>query len=564
MQDVPLIQSTTNATQATGRTALFGGASAGSDFGSNIFQTFMDHESGMGRDREFAAAPSLDTVFRDVARTERQTTREVESRDTQVEKEPELDDMKDVPVDPESFQAMKPQLEKYGLTKEDIQELEDRVNSKEGMTWGEFVSALSDKMDGLRQTLEFSSGQRQKMMTLFQKLGFSASESKGMVGELAQGNVSNVLEALGRRIESMSPDKLSGLDKEELAAFMDELRKLKGELQGKELGLVRVVGKTMQDALAHAREKALQLTQNKTGEHGKADTLADAARQAARTNAARAEQLPQNMTADEAAAKAARVEQSLTGNLSADQRLKAHTNTLGEQIRQGMEFNDQRNADQFARQDGKSGENDAWAEFMGKMRQERGDLGSLRNAGQSVQSIHSAMTSALNQTGGENAKTARPWQNAQAPRMLSQVQDAALKSLANGGKRLTIQLNPQELGALSVSLTYKNNEVQAMIRTDNHETAKLLSGQLDALRQSLEDQGVKVSKMEVQTQLGSGQDDRQWLGEQGHNRAQDEQTRRETQERMRNLRTVGGVEQGQSVADVQQAILSGKGLHVVA
>ncbi|SKA96002.1 flagellar hook-length control protein FliK [Paucidesulfovibrio gracilis DSM 16080] len=557
MQNVPLIQSSANATRTTGQAALTGGTSADWDLGSNIFQTFMDHESGLSRDREFAAAPNLDSVFQESASVEPRKTSPVEEQTSSDTDEPGLDDMKDVPVDPESFQAMKPQLEKYGLSKEDIQELEDRVNSKEGMTWGEFVTALSEKMDGLRHTLEFSAGQRQKMMTLFQKLGFSASESKGMIGELAQGNVSNVLEALGRRIESLPPDKLAGLDKEELAAFMDELRKLKGELQGKELGLVRVVGKAMQDALAQAREKALQMTQNKAGAQGKADTLTDAAR----TDAAKMEQLNPAMTPDEAAAKAARTEQGLTNNLSADQRLKAHNNTLADQIRQGMGFNEQRNADQFSGQDGKQNQSDAWAEFMGKLRQDRPDLGLARNTSQAAQT---AMTDALNQARGEGTKAAKPWENVTAPRVLSQVKDAAMRSLANGGKRLTIQLNPQELGTLSVSLTYKNNEMQAMIRTDNHETAKLLSGQLDALRQSLEDQGIKVSKMEVQTQLSSGQDESRWLGEQGHNRAQDEQARRQTQERMRNMRTVGGSEPGQSVADVQQAILSGRGLHVVA
>ncbi|MGE4292526.1 MAG: flagellar hook-length control protein FliK [Desulfovibrio sp.] len=559
MQDIPLIQQAASRTLATNRTALFGGASTSSEFGSDIFQTFLDYQSTLAGNENFASSPSLDTVFSETPKVE--TTRRSETKATASErKEPELDDMKDAPISSETFQAMKPQLEKYGLSEDDIQEIEERVESKEGMTWGQFVSTLSEKMSKLRQTVELDAGQRQKMMTMFQQLGFNSSESKGMVAQVSQGDVGGVLAAIGRRLESLPQDKLASLDKDELKNFMNELQKLKGEQGGNELGLVREVGRAMQEALEQARQKAMQLTQDKNG-NTKADTLADAARNASRMDASKAESLNQNMTAAEAARKAARSESGTAASLDLDARLKAETSKVADSVAQGARFNEGKNADQFTKQNTGNGEAGAWNDFMSKLRLDRSDLGtSLRSE---TQNIQSAMGDALSQARGESSAAAKTLQNTTAPKMLNQVQDALLKGTAGGGKRLTIQLNPQELGTLSVAITVKNKDVQATIRTDNAETAKLLSGHMEALKQSLEEQGLKVTKMEVQTQL-PGQDGQQWLGEQGHNSAQDEQVRQQVRQRMNALR---GQSQGlgtNAAADVRQAILSGNGLHIVA
>jgi flagellar hook-length control protein FliK len=74
---------------------------------------------------------------------------------------------------------------------------------------------------------------------------------------------------------------------------------------------------------------------------------------------------------------------------------------------------------------------------------------------------------------------------------------AALRGELAGTTRLDLQLHPQELGAISVALTLRNGEVRARIRSEKDETADLLSRQAEAIRASLEQQGVKVDKIEV-------------------------------------------------------------------
>lgn len=117
----------------------------------------------------------------------------------------------------------------------------------------------------------------------------------------------------------------------------------------------------------------------------------------------------------------------------------------------------------------------------------------------------------------------------------SQVEQAMLSAMRDGTKRLELQLHPGELGNLTLMLSVRNGEVSATIRSEKGETAELLNRQMDALRASLEQQGVKVDKLEVQTQLADSNSRQQWEGMQQHNARQEEYARRETLDRMRNL-----------------------------
>lgn len=102
-----------------------------------------------------------------------------------------------------------------------------------------------------------------------------------------------------------------------------------------------------------------------------------------------------------------------------------------------------------------------------------------------------------------------------------QVESGAFKNLGQGVKQLVIRLDPIELGQVSVILQVRGKEVQAVLRTSNQETSVALNEQLSQLRTQLEAQGLKVGKLEVQTQLADGQDQSQWQGAESHNRYQE-------------------------------------------
>ena len=119
--------------------------------------------------------------------------------------------------------------------------------------------------------------------------------------------------------------------------------------------------------------------------------------------------------------------------------------------------------------------------------------------------------------------------------MVNQVEQSMLSAMRDGTKRLELQLHPGELGNLTLMLTMRNGEVSATIRSEKGETADMLNRQLDMLRTQLEQQGVKVDKLEVQTQTPDNNSRQQWDGMQQHNARQEEYARRDDLERLRNL-----------------------------
>ena len=73
--------------------------------------------------------------------------------------------------------------------------------------------------------------------------------------------------------------------------------------------------------------------------------------------------------------------------------------------------------------------------------------------------------------------------------------------MGQGRQQLTLQLNPPELGSLTLNLKVFGKEVHAVLRAENQEARQIIAENLPLLRQSLEAQGLKVSRLDVQTQL---------------------------------------------------------------
>ncbi len=155
----------------------------------------------------------------------------------------------------------------------------------------------------------------------------------------------------------------------------------------------------------------------------------------------------------------------------------------------------------------------------------------------------------------------------------SQVEKAMLSAAADGTKRLNLQLHPAELGALTITLTSRNGELNALIRSEKPETTELLHKQLDYIRTTLEQQGLKVDKLEVQTQTSENNSQyEQWDGMQEHNARQEENSRRDILERLRNLgkvRNDGTISTETTLEqhvqlDNYTAVNAGQPLHIVA
>lgn len=162
------------------------------------------------------------------------------------------------------------------------------------------------------------------------------------------------------------------------------------------------------------------------------------------------------------------------------------------------------------------------------------------DAGQGVTSHNLTQAAAATANAANAAKTARPQTPGPlAGQVLSQVEKGMLSAFNDGTKRLELQLNPLELGAVSVLLTSRNGEVSALLRPERPETASLLMQQLADLRADLEQQGLKVDRVDVQTQLKDEQGTT-WQGMNQHNAAQEQQSRTHALERLRRLARTNG------------------------
>ncbi len=133
-----------------------------------------------------------------------------------------------------------------------------------------------------------------------------------------------------------------------------------------------------------------------------------------------------------------------------------------------------------------------------------------------------------------NAQQAQ--RNQMASQAASQVEKAMLTAAKDGSKSLELQLHPAELGSLNITLTARNGEVSAIIRSERSETAEILHKQMEHIRSQLEEQGVKVDKIEVRqgSQENTASQD-SWKDAQYNQARQEENAQKELMERLRNL-----------------------------
>ncbi len=96
----------------------------------------------------------------------------------------------------------------------------------------------------------------------------------------------------------------------------------------------------------------------------------------------------------------------------------------------------------------------------------------------------------------QNATT-RSETTSYAPTLSKQVEDALLQAMKSEMTKLEVELNPVELGALTVIMTSKNGELTAQIQPEKQETMHVINQQVDAIKRELENQGIKIESIEV-------------------------------------------------------------------
>ncbi|MDR3042881.1 MAG: flagellar hook-length control protein FliK [Desulfovibrio sp.] len=219
------------------------------------------------------------------------------------------------------------------------------------------------------------------------------------------------------------------------------------------------------------------------------------------------------------------------------------------------------------------GSSDPWAELLRKI-----DLSpALSGAAQSMADASASAANAANAAGAaqRQGQALTPYLSEQAA---AQLERGILTSMQDGTRQLTMKLDPGELGNVTVTLSVRNGEVNATIRPDRTETAQAINDQLHVLRTALEQQGLKVDRLEVQTQLQDNSFSQAWQDAAQHNASQEQQARNAERERYRRLRRLrdggdgGADDTGMQAVDTaaaaastgRPATLTASGLDIIA
>lgn len=216
--------------------------------------------------------------------------------------------------------------------------------------------------------------------------------------------------------------------------------------------------------------------------------------------------------------------------------------------------------------DGQKGKNDAWTDLLGKMEIKAAPATTQSNASSFVYSMLQGNLN--NQIMDMEAQQSQVMSQQLNRQLANQVEQGMLTAMRDGATRMDLQLHPAELGALSITLISRNGEVTAQLRSERTETAELLARQMDMIRVNLENQGLKVDKIEVQLQNQQDSSSSAFADLGDHNARQEEDARRQELARLRNLASLRSGENSslaQGLHNVgQSARYAGNALHVVA
>ncbi|HCR14187.1 MAG TPA: flagellar hook-length control protein FliK [Solidesulfovibrio sp.] len=410
------------------------------------------------------------------------------------------------------------------------------------------VSLGSSEMQALGRAMNLSDEAQSRLAALFD----NSSASSGLSGQGLTSAFSLVKKELLAQLHE---------ENQAMAAFRQSAAKVMDQAWLRESGKLNAdlhdddVARKAAQAVAMGGEKSAQKSETPTAAPRGVDVLADAPKQGegvatktaassgssattdlhGRAGAVAAEQAGLAGHAENAAPAGQTVEtghaRQGAGDKTAAQatQLASEHNASGQNAGQNGQNGQQGGAaGGFSHQTGQEG---AWAELAGKIRMDKGAgtvAGAAANGGNGQTAATMAAMDAVNgQAAGKAA--GKPFDAAMAARVARQVETGILRNVGQDAKQLTLELTPENLGKLSVTLTVKDKEVRAVIAAGNADTAAMLNEQAAKIKQTLEDQGFKVTKLEVQTGIAKDNQNA-WQSPEQHNMAREQ---RESAERMR-------------------------------
>ena len=447
----------------------------------------------------------------------------------------------EIPVTENDFAAVSNVLKKTGTNSNLIQELEEKVEDG-ALGWGDLLATLENAaaQQNIPVPLELSANGKTQLSSFLQQTGINPKEAADIIAQVESGSPSTAWEKISAALQGLDATTELSLTQEELSALgtslqldADTMAKLKGLLSSSQDAL------SQQDindltALIDSSITSASSAQKAVDElkqilnpilAGITDQNQEASADIHATNEENAQEI---LRTDQATEKglgfmrsvnskdASTTKASSAENQSTPQQQTASTTETAEAV----VANDTEQEQQTPFEDQQ--ENDAsngWSQLFTKLA-----FADTSSASQSITSNLSSFTTQV--------ADVRP----AATSFLDQIQSGIFKAMQNGTNQLSLKINPSDLGQLTVLVSVKNNEVTANIKADTPEAAKAVHENIHTLRASLEAQGLKVEKLDVQTSTQNHLNDKGWSNTDQHNAQQEAQQRFFNKQHLRQLK----------------------------
>lgn len=489
----------------------------------------------------------------------------------------------------DDIKALRDSLKKRGAGDKDLAAVDALIEAGGASSMGALMSTL---LGTGRASETLDTDETEAVTTFLGKLGFDKEATESILARMERGGSLQTLKMIRERIEQLPEGELTDVDSKEFTALLRGLDLNSGTRDASLAAFGKDPRRSLSKSeltglLAHAE---VELNGRETAKLAIGQELRAAIDDVLRGKKQRENEAPQ---ADaRGSRKADRAEARMRDDLSAksiglgpEEMARRAREDAEEMHGTGTVLKAARNdasdeefvQEEMGREADRRFADSQRAKSTGDDKSARNDAG---NSGQAARSddARAAMNAAFAKVGAEGMFSGAAQggsaqqgalQGAQLPRAMqeeifAQVQKGMLRELSNGSRQITLRLDPAELGQVTVLLTVNKGDVKALFRVENAEVGSALSEQMAQLRANLEEQGLRVSQLEVQTQLSEDPATRDWSGTDMYNREQEMREQARFQ-RLAKLRQEAGNElaQDMQIESIREEI-SPSGLHIVA
>ncbi len=441
--------------------------------------------------------------------------------------------------------ALREALANQGVNGDRLNRLNSLIESGRSVGVDDVRKALQGiDIDGIDTSVSFDLTANEKIQfkNLLGKLGFSDSEIKGIMDDLAAGGDIDVWNLLDAKIASLPFDETFEVTKEEVSALARAFRL--SDIQRTQLEGIFSPALTVNSARL---ADALTLVNTEMAARKQSDLLVqgtDVVQRSVAEVLARAKERKEfeDKSDNRQSQLAGRMNTRILDKVTSEGKTLPQTapNPANEgkesQLSSFAEKASDSADEHLANSGGKDKAGQQPGDFKGRA-SENGASSRQNLANDSFTAkIVNADASLVSGAQAQSSNAARVQTAGFSSQVFDQVASGVLKNLQEGVKQLTLQLEPGNLGALTLVVSVRENEVSATIRPDNPETAKLIEEQLYKVRQALESHGLKVDNLEVQSNAAERDSSQQWQGASKHNFSQQELEYRERVRLLHRLR----------------------------